>query len=105
MPYTVTVPGVLERVRYSAMATAAARPYRALRAVLIAVKGALRAAERVIFHDHAEVWPRGAAFIFGDEGGLQSCDAAGNLEVMRLQVSCKLCDGMGSPESRSQDRE
>ena len=50
-------------------------PDRPLRAVLVAVKRALGAAQRVVFDDDAEVRRAVVAPIARDERGLQAADA------------------------------
>src|SRR5438309_670862 len=68
VPYTVTVPGVLDLVRNSD-GGGGGHPDRSLRAVLVAVEVAARAAQRVVLEDDAQVRARCAVLVTGHEGG------------------------------------
>ena len=63
-----------------------------LRAVLIAMKRALGAAQRVVFQNHAQRWMIVAAFVSRDERGLQIRDAHGHFKSVLLQISGQLLD-------------
>src|SRR5215467_5231109 len=65
-----------------------------LRAMLIAMKSALGAAQGVVFEDDAEIWPRGAALVLGHESSGQPRHRHGHLKVVRLQVRGEFCNGL-----------
>src|SRR5204863_3768476 len=65
---------------------------RSLRAVLIAVERALRAAQRVVLDDDAERRRAGVALVSGDERGLETADSGLDIEVVRPQIIDELSD-------------
>src|SRR5439155_9782170 len=66
--------------------------YWPLRAVLVAVKGAFRPAQRVVLDDDPERRRAGRACRFGDERRLEPGDADLNREVVLAQVVGELLD-------------
>ena|SRR5205085_2099597 len=67
-------------------------PYRALRAVLVAMKGALGAAQRVVLEKDAEIGARGAALVFGDKSGGQASYRYSDFKIVGLKIGREFCD-------------
>src|SRR5204862_211284 len=62
-----------------------------LRAVLVTMKRALGAAERVVFENDAEIGAGCAALVFRNEGSGQASHRHGHFKIVRLEIRSKFC--------------
>src|SRR6266480_2366365 len=86
VPYTVTVPGVLELVRKLRHGDGRREPHGSLGAVLVAVEVAAGAAQRVVLDDDAEVWAGSAPAVARYESRLETRHAGLHVEAVRGEI-------------------